>query len=110
MRLLFDQNLAPRLVRILSDVYPECFHVQDLDMDTASDTVVWNYAGVHGYTIVSKDADFHQRSLLLGAPPKVIWVRQGNYSVTETADLLRERFIAVERFHAREDAAFLALA
>jgi predicted nuclease of predicted toxin-antitoxin system len=71
---------------------------------------VWNYAGEHGYIIVSKDADFHQRSLLLGAPPKVIWIRQGNCSVTETAALLREHFIAVERFYAREDAAFLALA
>jgi predicted nuclease of predicted toxin-antitoxin system len=71
---------------------------------------VWNYAGEHGYIIVSKDADFHQRSLLLGAPPKVIWIRQGNCSVKETAALLRERFIAVERFYAREDAAFLALA
>ena len=109
MRLLFDQNLSPRLVSILSDAYPDCSHVQNLGMDRSKDTEVWNYAAEHGYTIVSKDADFHQRSLLLGAPPKVIWIRQGNCSVAETADLLRERFIAVERFHAREDAAFLAL-
>ncbi len=109
MRLLFDQNLSPRLVRLLSDVYPECSHVHDLGMDRASDTEVWNYAAEHGYTIVSKDADFHQRSLLLGAPPRVIWIRQGSCSVTDTAKLLRERFIAVERFHAKEEAAFLAL-
>lgn len=109
MRLLFDQNLSPRLVRLLSDVYPDCSHVHDLGMDRASDTEVWNYAAEHRYTIVSKDADFHQRSLLLGAPPKVVWVRKGNCSVADTADLLRERFIAVERFHAREEAAFLAL-
>ncbi len=103
MRLLFDQNISPRLVRLLSDVYPECSHVHYLDMGTASDTEVWNYAAEHEYTIVSKDADFHQRSLLLRAPPKVIWIRQGNCSVAETADLLRERF------HAGEEAAFLAL-
>ena len=109
MRLLFDQNLSPRLVSILSDAYPDCSHVQDLGMARSMDTEVWNYAAEHGYTIVSKDADFHQRSLLLGAPPKVIWIRQGNCSVAETADLLRERFIAVERFHARKEAAFLAL-
>ena len=109
MRLLFDQNLSPRLIRLLSDVYPECSHVHDLGMDTASDTELWNYAAERGYTIVSKDADFHQRSLLRGAPPKVVWIRQGNCSVSETADLLRERFIAVERFHAKEEAAFLSL-
>ncbi len=78
-------------------------------MDTASDTEVWTYAAEHGYTIVSKDADFHQRSLVLGAPPKVVWIRQGNCSVSETANLLRERFMAVERGSAREEAAFLAL-
>lgn len=109
MRLLFDHNLSPRLIRLLADVYPECSHVQDLGMDTASDSEVWNYAAKHGYTIVSKDADFHQRSLVRGAPPKVVWIRLGNCSVSDTADLLRERFIAVERFHAKEEAAFLAL-
>jgi predicted nuclease of predicted toxin-antitoxin system len=109
LRLFFDQNLSPRLIRLLSDVYPECSHVHDLGMDTASDTEVWNYAAEHGYTIVSKDADFHQRSLLRGAPPKVVWIRQGNCLVSETADILRERFIAVERFHAKEEAAFLSL-
>jgi predicted nuclease of predicted toxin-antitoxin system len=109
LRLLFDQNLSPRLVHLLFDVYSACSHVQDLGMDRSSDTEVWNYAAEHGYTIVSKDADFHQRSLLLGAPPKVVWIRQGNCSVADTATLLRERFIAVERFHAKRDAAFLAL-
>ena len=109
MRLLFDHNLYPRLIRLLCDVYTECTHVHHLGMDTASYTEIWNYAAEQGFTIVSKEADFHQRSLVRGAPPKVVWIRQGNCSVSETADLLRERFIAVERFHAREEAAFLAL-
>lgn len=108
MKLHFDQNLSPRLVRLLSDVYPGCSHVQDLGLDRSRDTEVWTYAAEHGYTIVSKDADFHQRSLLLG-PPKVVWIRLDNCTVTDTAILLRERFIAIERFHAREEAAFLAL-
>jgi predicted nuclease of predicted toxin-antitoxin system len=109
LRLLFDQNLSPRLVRLLSEVYPGCSHVYDLGMERASDTEVWDYAAEHGYTIVSKDADFHQRSLLLGAPPKVIWLRQGNCSVADTATLLRERFVVIERFDANVEAAFLAL-
>lgn len=109
MRLLFDHNLSPRLVRLLSDVYPECPHLRELGIDRSSDTEVWNYAVEHGYTIVSKDSDFYQRSLLLGAPPKLIWIRQGNCSVTDNADLLRQRFIAVENFHFREEKTFLAL-
>ncbi|MGB3633176.1 MAG: DUF5615 family PIN-like protein, partial [Rubrobacteraceae bacterium] len=73
------------------------------------DTVVWNYAAENGYTIVSKDADFHQRSLVLGAPPKVIWIRLGNCSVADTAILLRERYVVIQHFHENKDAAFLAL-
>ncbi len=78
-------------------------------MDRSSGTEVWNYAAEHGYTIVSKDADFHQCSLLLGAPPKVIWIRQGNCSAMDTVDLLKSRFVIVERFHMRDEKAFLAL-
>ena len=78
-------------------------------MERSRDAEVWDYAAEHGYTIVSKDADFHQRSLLHGPPPRVIWIRQGNCSVLDTAELLRERFIAIERFHLTRDAAFLAL-
>ncbi len=62
MKLLLDHNLSPRLVRLLSDVFPECTHVHDLGMNKTSDTQVWRYAAEHDYTIVSKDADFHQRS------------------------------------------------
>lgn len=110
MRLLFDENLSPRLVRRLADIFPDSAHVHELGLGEASDTALWHYAAEHGYTIVSKDADFHQRSFVLGAPPKVIWLRQGNSSVTATAELLRERFIAVQRFHEDAEAAFLALA
>ncbi len=49
MRLLFDQNLARRLVPKLAVEYPGSAHVADLNLDTASDRAIWDYAGVHGY-------------------------------------------------------------
>lgn len=109
MRLLLDQNLSPRLVGILAEVYPECMHVHAIGMDTAPDSDVWRYAAQHGYTIVSKDADFHQRSLAFGAPPKVIWLRTGNCSVAESARPLREQYIVIRHFLENHDAAFLVL-
>jgi predicted nuclease of predicted toxin-antitoxin system len=109
VKLLLDHNLSPRLVRLLSDVYSEITHVHDLGMDTASDSEVWYYAAEHGYTILSKDADFHQRSLLFGAPPKVVWLRIGNCSVAESADALRERYIEIRRFIEASTADFLVL-
>jgi predicted nuclease of predicted toxin-antitoxin system len=109
VRLLFDENLSPRLVRLLADVYPDSVHVHELGLGTANDTTIWRIAAERGYTIVSKDADFHQRSFVLGAPPKVIWLRLGNSSVMDTAALLRKRLIDVQRFHEDLDASFLAL-
>jgi predicted nuclease of predicted toxin-antitoxin system len=109
VKLLLDHNLSPRLARLLEDLYPECTHVHELGMDRASDTQVWHYAGEHGFTIVSKDADFHQRSLLLGSPPKVVWLRIGNCSVAESALALRERYIPIRRFIDESAADFLVV-
>lgn len=66
MRLLFDQNLSPRLPRLLADVFPDSMHVRDVGLRDADDATVWQYALANGLTIVSKDSDVQQRSLLFG--------------------------------------------
>jgi predicted nuclease of predicted toxin-antitoxin system len=68
LRLLFDQNLSPRLVRALADLFPGSAHVRDVGLARAGDDEVWSHAAAHGFAIVSKDADFHQRSFVLGHP------------------------------------------
>lgn len=109
MKILFDQNLSHRLVRILADLYPGSQHVRDVGLREAADTEVWIYARRNGYTIVSKDSDFYQRGLLLGFPPKVIWLRLGNCSTEDVEQLLREYRSAIERFEADSTATFLVL-
>ncbi|MBI1963006.1 MAG: DUF5615 family PIN-like protein [Candidatus Rokubacteria bacterium] len=88
MRLLLDQNLSPRLVPALADLFPDSTRVREVGLQAADDHAVWQYAAQHGFAIVSKDADFHERSFLLGPPPKVIWIRRGNCS---TAPLLSSK-------------------
>jgi predicted nuclease of predicted toxin-antitoxin system len=73
MKLLFDQNLSPRLPRLLADIYAESVHVRAVGLRDSSDFDIWQYAKAEGYTIVSKDSDFQQRSLLHGGPPKFIY-------------------------------------
>lgn len=91
MKLLFDQNLPPRLVKSLADVYPGSEHVFNLSLDRASDRVIREFALEHGFTIVTKDSDFEDLGTLLGFPPKVIWIRRGNCSAKEIDRILRER-------------------
>lgn len=78
MRLLFDQNLSFKLVRLVDDVYPDSIHVRDLQLVEADDLTIWRYAAEHDLVLVSKDSDFHQMSLLYGHPPKTVWLRVGN--------------------------------
>lgn len=109
MKLLFDQNLSHRLVSSLAAEYPGSIHVRDVELSTADDQVVWNYAVQHGLMIVSKDSDFQQRAWLYGHPPKVIWVRLGNCTTAAIALLLRTRHRDVLAFEADPTASFFVL-
>ena len=95
VKLLFDQNLSPRLVKRLADLHPESSHVFSLGIDRASDDQVWERARQDGYTIVTKDSDFGDLSVLRGFPPKVIWVRLGNCTTQQVEDLIRNNNEAV---------------
>lgn len=96
MKLLFDQNLSPRLVVFLSDIYPDSNHVFPLGLDQVSDAEVWAYARSEDFLIVTKDADFADLSMLLGFPPKVIWIRRGNCKTTNIEAILRLHYTDVE--------------
>lgn len=109
MNLLFDQNLSHRLVRLLADVYPDCQHVRNIGLKEAPDTQVWEFARTNNYTIVSKDSDFHQRSLLYGFPPKVVWVKLGNCSTKAVEQILRLHLTETKQFHDDETTTFLIL-
>ncbi len=99
MKLLFDQNLSPRLPHTLADIYAGSVHVRTVGLRDADDSVIWEYAKQHGFAIVSKDSDFQQRSLLYGHPPKFIWLRVGNCPVSTIEDLLRRHSVAAHTFN-----------
>ena len=110
MRLLFDENLSFKLPDRLNDLFPNSLHVRDVGMKAAIDPVIWDYAKDNNLIIVSKDADMHDLSLVLGNPPKVIWLRLGNCSTLQVENLLRRNFDAIELFYADESLSLLALA
>jgi predicted nuclease of predicted toxin-antitoxin system len=57
-------------------------------LENADDWEIWEYARLHGFTIVTFDADFYDISLLNGHPPKIVWLRIGNSSTAEIAESL----------------------
>ena len=109
MKLLFDENLSPILAEQLSDFFPDSDHVRNVGLKSAADPEVWTVAHENDFVIVSKDSDMHDRSLLFGFPPKVIWIRLGNCSTRQVLELFRREKETIRKFIEDDTASFLAL-
>lgn len=109
MKLLFDENLSPNRRRRLEELFPGSDHGRGLGMASAPDDVIGQRALQSGFTIVSKDEDFHHLSFVRGAPPKVVGLSLGNCSTARLEALLRARSGDIRRFWDDRTAAFLPL-
>ena len=109
MKLLFDENLSPKLPHLLADLFPNSLHVRDVGMKATIDSIVWDYAKGNDLIIVSKDTDMHDLSLVFGNPPKVIWLRLGNCSTVQIENTLRRNFDAIKLFYEDEELSLFAL-
>ncbi|WP_293134524.1 DUF5615 family PIN-like protein [Microcoleus sp. bin38.metabat.b11b12b14.051] len=110
MRLLLDENLSDGIVRRIIDLYPDSAHVKTLALTNTDDSIIWEYAHANNFVIVSKDSDFHQRSLLYGHPPKFIYLRIGNSPTSKIVQILRDNFDIIIQFWNSEVESILVLA
>ncbi len=109
MKLLFDENLSPRLVQALESEYPGSAHVRSLGLWAGTDAMIWERARQEAYAIVSKDNDFRQLSFVYGAPPKVIWLSVGNAGTEAILRFLRSQRAQIDAFEADTEASLLVL-
>ncbi len=79
-------------------MYPGSDHVKTLALINTDDVVIWEYAKANDFVIISKDSDFHQRSLLYGHPPKFIYLRVGNSPTSKIVQILRGNFDTISQF------------
>lgn len=98
MKLLFDQNISFRIKGKLPVEFQNCRHVSDLGLQNTEDNIIWEYAKRHGFSIVTFDQDFFEISLINGTPPKIIWVKSGNLTTNEIANLLIDRKKSIQNF------------
>lgn len=109
LKLLFDQNLSHKLAIALRREFPDSVHVRDVGLASVDDLAIWEHAKRFGFTIISKDGDFSQRSFLFGAPPKVIWVKLGNCSTRRIEEVLRLYSAEILLFESDRESAFLVI-
>ena len=110
MKLLLDENLSDRIPHRIIDLYPESEHLKILALKNTDDVIIWEYAKNNDFVIVSKDADFHQRSLVYGHPPKFVYLRIGNSPTSKIVQILRNNFDTVVQFENSELESILVLA
>jgi predicted nuclease of predicted toxin-antitoxin system len=109
MKLLLDENLSDRIINKIIDLYPDSQHVKTLGLLNTDDSLIWQFAKFNGFVIVSKDSDFHQRSLLYSYPPKFIYLRIGNSPTSKIVEILRNNFSVIVEFFNSEIESVLVL-
>lgn len=109
MKLLFDENLSFRMVASLNQAFPGTTQVKLENLEKISDMDLWQFAKRHGFILVTQDSDFHELSLLYGAPPKIIWLKCGNQSRGFLTELLIRNKLAIEQFAHSDEASCLEI-
>ena len=87
MRLIADENISWRLKKLLPqwDVLPSN---EIPTQGSLTDRMIWEFAKLNGYVILTFDEDFSELQNLFSYPPKIIWLRTGNLITSEIAALL----------------------
>jgi len=78
LKLLVDENLAPRLAGDLADLFPGSIHVGVSALGSTADAALWEYAKANQFIVLTKDKDFASLSIAWGPPPQVILLQTGN--------------------------------
>ena len=101
MRLIFDANLSPKLVKRLSDLFPESTHLFNLPLRrNEDDRIIWEYAKRNGYdAIITTDGDDYPPLVKrLGPPPKVILLESWQYPTDIAEQTIRANAILITEF------------
>ena len=107
-KLLLDENLSQRIVARISHIY-QIAHIKEFGLEQTDDNIIWNFAQTNDYIIVSKDSDFHQKSLLWGHPPKFIYLRVGNCPTSYIIQVLINNYPTIVTFAENETESILVL-
>ena len=102
MRLLFDQNISFRLIKLILDLYPESKQVRELGLENSTDFEIFDYAKRNNFAIVTFDSDFCDLNIIKGYPPKIIWIKTGNTTTKNLENLLRKKHDIIKLFLAED--------
>ena len=90
--LLIDENLPAGLIRIVGagGVHATALGAQ------LTDEALWLHARQKNLVILTRDADFFDKLVIHGTPPKVVWLRTGNLRRVELEALVARSWPKVQ--------------
>jgi predicted nuclease of predicted toxin-antitoxin system len=109
LKLLFDQNISPKIVKQVELDFPDAKQVRHVELEDASDLAIFNYAKTHGYAIVTFDSDFVDLNVVKGIPPKIIWLKTGNLTTKAISELVRNNILLIRTFLQSEEEEILEI-
>lgn len=109
MKLLLDQNISYKTIKKLTDYYKEVAQIGRLGMAQTEDAMIWQYALVNGFILVSVDPYFQERNLISGNPVKVIYLRLHNTATENITHALINNHAAIQAFFTNNDYSCLEL-
>lgn len=99
MKILIDQNISFRLIGKIIHLYPKISHVKYCDLVNAIDFDIFLYAKENEFkAILTLDEDFDNILLEHNSPPKIIWLRVGNCSTMEIAEIIIRNSLEIDEF------------
>jgi predicted nuclease of predicted toxin-antitoxin system len=102
MRLLFDESLSPKLVELLSDLFPGSESALRNGPARTGDRTILEYASRNGFILVSTDRDF-EGLLNLVPNSQVVILRSCDYSTAEANIVLRRNAIRIAELSGSHD-------
>lgn len=104
MTVWLDAHLPPAIASWLAVTFKiVAVPVRDLGLLEAQDPPIFAAAKAAGAVVMTKDADFAEMVVRLGAPPQVLWLRCGNTTNAALRQLLTNELpAAIARLAAGE--------
>ena len=98
MKLLFDQNISPKILKHLPPELSDCQQVRFLDLEDSADFAIFRFAAANNYAVVTFDSDFVDLNALHGTPPKIIWLNTGNLTTRNISELILRNIPTIKMY------------
>ena len=109
MNLLFDQNISPRILKILPQQFSNCQQVRFVGLEDSSDFEIFQFARKNDFAVVTFDSDFVDLNAMHGTPSKIVYLNTGNLTTSNVSELLTENTLRIHHYPKSESDHILEL-